>query len=904
MTINVEASGGTFVLNYHFNEECVNQELSMVKSNPSDTWYSVTVSEGNKTITIAVTDNGTNPNVRSAFVTPHLESKGDCPNSVIYITQQGTKICTCQDLIVDLYAIPQSGISNNAIIGTYSIECKTNLLGGAVKYEGTTVNAVRFENGYIRLVGTIDANTSDSFKEFTFEILYDGDLCSTYNLSQEGTNVKCDCASIEYYIKKKYTKFNWDGTSGNEVMIASADTHGCGSLSAKTFTNTIFVNDSIRTEVSDNGHYYYWYATVKNVNIDSTSSINVYYKDRDESTFQVDCYTAITVSCLGSTPTCGNLVQKKDSAQMIYYDYDDCIFVKDYPIYSNMDADDRITFVPHLITEEEATDPQMQLYKRIFSSITTDYSGVEVVNNEVTIEGPQNIGSSSSGTVSNMLNPLISADASSPRKFFYAIDVYVNSKFCYTEQWLGVANQALGQISKCDVLSDYGAYKDSSLEYGSFDGWPRDGYDSSAYNLKSGMRIQTTPSVFVYNSNGSDISGQTNWQSFDMGKAFPSYRNMLLALGYNNCIINALSDAFNIDLTVKVKFTSPMQTSQHFVIETDNNGNVTSRVKLISGDTSASYVKEIIPLNYQFYDEEETLNCMNVDLYLRARKETSYVDRLDYTSCSTLMQHLTVTSDGINLDNTAEEAFRAGGLISHLSFNGIIPHEKVQLKNMDDGTLITLNLYWDDPSLGAYVVTRVGGGYYSYQLYPSVYYDTNIVWNAFQALNVCGACEEKEFDVTIPSSLVATSFTVSSLVCSINNMRVSDGESSFYHCSTIKKCSDINVEYSIQSSQTYSFPSIVGSAQEVGTFAGITDTQNYRMIASFDNGTPISSFNFDYTNRKITMLLNSGYHAVSTETTQTVSVLFITQVLDCNTNQWVQCETSDIISITLTDIPT
>ena len=70
------------------------------------------------------------------------------------------------------------------------------LLNGEIKYNGTLTNNVTFSNGYIHIVGTINANTSDSFKEFTFDIKYNNQLCSTYDLFQEGLNVSCPNSNV------------------------------------------------------------------------------------------------------------------------------------------------------------------------------------------------------------------------------------------------------------------------------------------------------------------------------------------------------------------------------------------------------------------------------------------------------------------------------------------------------------------------------------------------------------------------------------------------------------------------------------------------------------------------------------------------------------------------------------
>ena len=930
MTINVNASGNTFIFDYYFNGGCVEKTVTMDKSTPSDDWYTVTVDQN--TINLTVKPNS-DSNPRSAYITPKLNGTVSCTNSIIYISQRGNKVCNCEDLVVDLYAIPQSGVSVNGIIGTYSIECEDNLLNGEIKYNGTLTNNVTFSNGYIHIVETIDANDSDSFKEFTFDIKYKNQLCSTYDLSQEGLNVKCDCASIEYYINRTHTKFSLDGTSGNEILIASADTHGCGSLSAKTFTDTIFENDKIRTETSPNGHYYYWYATVKSMAEDSTSTINVYYKDRDDTSFYANCYTAITVECKSSYVfyTCDLITQKQNLLFTNgYYDDSYCIYVNDWFVnkYFYSSLGQTVKFVPHLV--DDVTESYLSEAKETYSMVNLNPSGVTL--NTITVN-ESNYGSSyGTYVLYDFSSPLVSISSSNAaRKVYFAVDVYVNDILCFTREGMYVANKSEASLTKCDVIKSY-LYKRFSGETGEFfdmsyyENWPiNDGYDSEKCNVyyksEQSYLFKATPSAFTYDQNGSDVLGDNNWQqipfnSYIFGDLNNSYADLLGFATSNNSLyyhcMQCSGLRFDKTLRPKIKLSQPTSGISHYEFEDDGDGYCTNRVRLTSGDTGASYTKDVIYFDndsIHFGDDQEVFDCSDISLgvWLRARKKTS--DNLDYSSCSALSSSLTVENDAIWLSTTtAKDAWQAGGYITTLKFNYTLPNANVQLKNVeDDSDIITLSgLSWNDSSLHAQIETAYDS--HSSRIYPRYDYYIYSVSNAVKALNLCGECEEKYYEIILPSASAVTSFTVDtadgSLECPVNMVVTHNYQSSErYGCSKLRDCSDQKMNFTIETPQTYDFNSIVSEGVDVGRFTPITDTQNFRIVANYDGGTPISSFTFDNTTGVIHMVLDSNYHAPSEQTTKTTSVTFREEMKYCN-GEWDTCINSNTIEIILINIPT
>lgn len=842
------------------------------------------------------------------------------------------KACNCEDLVVDLYAIPQSGISDNSIIGTYSIECEDNLLDGEIKYNGTLTNNVTFSNGYIHIVGTIDANTSDYFKEFTFDIKYKNQLCSTYDLSQEGSNVKCDCQSIDYYIQKNHTQFGLDGTSGYEVLIASADTHGCGSLSAKTFNGTVFENDEIRTDNPNDGHYYYWYATVSAVTANSTSTINVYYKKRNESSFEDNCYTPITVECKSSYRfyTCDVITGKQELKYTNgYYDDSYCIYVDNWIVNKPFSSyyGQTVTFKPRFVND--VTESYLSTAKRTYASVPLNSDGVQL--NTITVNNSHYSGGTYDVLYDHSL-PLVSIGSSNAaRKVYFAVDVYVNDMFCFTREGMYVANRSEASLTKCDVIRSYiykyfGNRTSDSFDRDKYEDWHGNGVDSKGcdgYYGTCGYNyycFKATPSAFTYDQNGSDVLGDDNWQQipFDCIFGNNTYAEMLRYTFSNYQCMQGSGLSFDGTLKPQIKLSQPTSVS-HYEFEVGDDGYCTNRVRLISGDTSSSYTKDRINFNnynygysVRFGDKEEVFDCSNItfnlDVWLRANKEKSYEDNLDYSSCSALSRDLTVATDAIRLrTTTAQDAWKAGGHITTLRFDYTFPHTEVQLKNIeDDSDVITLNLYWDESSLNAKIKA-----YYDsqlYRIYPEYSYNTDAIRDAFYALNLCNECQVKDYKIILPSATVITSFTVDtadgSLTCSVNMETTRDNNSNIrYECSNLRSCGDQPITFAIDTPQTYDFDSIVSQGVNVGRFTPITDTQNFRVVASYDSNTPISSFTFNYTTGVIHMVLDSSYRASSAETTQAISVLFAEQMNNCD-GEWVTCRNSDTILIKLTNIPT
>ena len=948
MIINVDSTGSTINLRYQYASGCQAQSLSMIKSDTADTWYSVTVL-GNA-ITITVSDNSSSETPRSGSVTPYIESIGDiCTSNTIEIFQYGNVVCECKDMVIDLFAIPVSGVSANSKIGTYGFygeRCSSLTIEGVIKEieNKTTIATLAFSNGEIFVNSAIPENTSDSFKEFDVEITYDGRPCASYHLSQEGKEVQCDCQHINYFINQRNVHFGLDGSWEQEVLILSADTHGCGSLSAVTEGGTIFLNDNIRVDISDNGHYYQWYSTIKAVSSDTPGTINIYYKNRDESSFEERCSTAITVDCRSDQVfyTC-SLISGKQNLLFTNGYYDDvyCIHIENWYVTNSFSTyqNQNVKFVPRLVND--VTEDYLSQAKITYASLPLDSSGVQL--NTIIITNTTRHGASTI-CLEDTDNPLIVIDdTSSARKVYFAVDVYVNDIKCFTREGMYVANESEANLTKCEIIEDY-LYKRWSgntndiFERSAYEDW-RGGHSGENcdvyYNTCGQGRycMKAAPEVFTYDQTGKDISGDNNWQQIPLSciTYYNSYIEMLsYIIGRTHCI-EGRGLSFDGHSVPKIILDKKASEPSYFELESEDS-YYTNWTKLISGDTAYTYTKEIVTFdnytnhNLHFYDviDDGVFDCnipISLTIFLRATKQETYQDNLDYSSCSTLMTDLAVLSGdpssygeggGIKLDTTkAKDAWLANGYIKSLTFNYTIPHELVKLENTDSGEIITLNLYWDNQALNA-SIKSVYSEYYK-TIFASYDFDASVIDDAFEALNLCGECESKVYELIAPTSSTVTSFTITTsdytLTCLVSICATHFSNGTEYNCNNIRYCSDQPMQFNIATHQTYDYNSIVSQGQDIGTFTSISDTQNFRLVGNLASVSIISAFTYNYATGVIHMELDSNYHSGDpAQPPLTTSVIFVKQMRECGTNEWISCngtgDVSDTIEITFNNVPT
>ena len=939
MIINVDSTGSTINLRYQYASGCQAQSLSMIKSDTADTWYSVTVL-GNA-ITITVSDNSSSETPRSGSVTPYIESIGDiCTSNTIEIFQYGNVVCECKDMVIDLFAIPVSGVSANSKIGTYGFygeRCSSLTIEGVIKEieNKTTIATLAFSNGEIFVNSAIPENTSDSFKEFDVEITYDGRPCASYHLSQEGREVQCDCEHIRYFIDERNVYFGVNGSWNEKVLIASADTHGCGSLSATVNTNSIFSADTIYEHISPNGHEYSWSAIVNSYDDARISEINIYFKKRDEPFFSTSCMTHVTVSCGPDYEfyTC-NLI-RYDYEQLLpqyifvenFYDESICFNAGAYQLTVSSFNNTRVRFVPRLIND--TTQSYLDNVKNQYINIPYDASGVELKTDE------KSFGSYSK--VRSTGNVISVSPSNSARKFYFAIDCYVNDSYCFTREGIFVANQSITSVTKCDLI-DAGLRLLEKDEYGSFAGWGcgSSAYDYATYQIKHspyyGFTADTTPDVFKYGTNGKDIQGENHWEEIPDIFGDWSYRHFLEESIIQKNSANTFSSGcvntscitfnnlpFNENFMPKIKILDTGFTSSTNWEFEKIDGEYTNRVRLIKGDTENGYLKEWMDLGsdggdyFAFEDDAgEQIDCMgescNLNILLRACESQEHVDNLDYSSCSALSAHISGNSSHYALifDDVAHEAWLAFGDIRGIEFLCTMPHEEVILSDYyNPQDTVATNIYWDDPDLGA----RIDEKYYegSKNLVAELVFNREIILD-FVAGLCSGRCDDKTYYIQLPSTAATiTAFTINNLTCSTELYINSFATYRDFSCSSEPSCNDItNVVYTIPVTN-YTFDA--SATIEIGTFVGtFSDTaktfDNYSYTLSYyvDEGAAIPSFTFDFTLHKIYMTFaDSSYKAPSAQKWE--SFVLKAQYYDCQTNKFEDCINTNF-TFFLTNLPT
>ena len=940
MIINVDSSGSTINLSYQYASGCQAQSLSMIKSDTADTWYSVAVL-GN-TIRITVDDNSSSETPRSGSVIPYIESIGDiCTSNTIEIFQDGSIACGCGDIIIDFFAIPVDGVDANSKIGEYgtaSGQCliDSDSLEGSIKQieSKAIISELDFRNGEIFVNSEIPENGGDSFREFDVEITYDGNTCASYRLSQEGKKVQCDCEHIEYFIKERNVNFGVHGSWEQEVLIASADTHGCGDLLATANSGSVFSADTIYEHISPNGHEYRWSAIVNAYNDARTSTINIYFKKRDEPFFSNSCRTSVTVHCGPDYEfyTCKLIMHNNDAdlPQYIFvenfYDESICFNAGTYQLTASSFRNTRVQFVPRLIND--TTQSYLDDVKNQYINIPYDASRVELKTEEIS--------HGNSWAVHSTGNVIRVSPSNSARKFYFAIDCYVNDEYCFTREGIFVANQSITSVTKCDLINVWLRSLESYDDY-CFNSWNCSSncdYETYQTRLSDGITANTTPDVFKYGTNGKDIQGENHWEEIVDIFGENTYEDFLVELvkqrnnspaypyytdGVNTACLTFDKLPFTSTFTPRIKILDTGFTfSTNWEFE-QVDGKYTNRVRLIKGDTENGYLKEWVSLGYEddgyfeFVDNaEERIYCdneLNLKILLRACETQEHVDNLDYSSCEALSAHISAsTGDALVFDNVAHEAWLAYGDITHIEFLGTMPHEQVKLEKtypLPSQVITIPNLYWDDPDLNAEISKVYWKG--SQLLRPELNFNREVIQDFVDGL--CTRCEDNSYIVKLPdTTVVVTAFTVNSLTCVTSTELHVNNFATYidFGCYSYPSCYDItNVEYTIPVTN-YTFDA--GATIEIGTFVGTFrdtantfDGSNYALNYYVDEGAAIYSFAFDYTLKKIYMTFaDSSYRAEGSEKDESFTLK--AQYKNCS-DEWNDCINTDF-KFFLTNLPT
>ena len=268
---------------------------------PTANWISVTSSstQSNTYLNISVNEN-TTASARTGNVNIFLnDSITPCKSITVRQDKPGAVSCSCPQTYGAWGSyISRSGATSANILklevdSGFSCSCSeemyisadTSTFLSSSTFTITCSDTLQNNHKVINvIVHNVPENTEQTGipRVTGFYIMLDGEKCTTnYPIFQEGkTNCKCD-GIIDPDTGGMITILDnaVDNGAHTNVLIASADTNGCGTLELSNTSTGVFVNDQIRTVSQPSGvpggTLYYWYADVLANSAGGTRSVSL-----------------------------------------------------------------------------------------------------------------------------------------------------------------------------------------------------------------------------------------------------------------------------------------------------------------------------------------------------------------------------------------------------------------------------------------------------------------------------------------------------------------------------------------------------------------------------------------------------------------------------------------------------
>ena len=332
---NISSASGTGVTVATYTaSNCVTN----ISATTNAAWVAITgVSNGNVYANVSANTSDTG---RTATISVSGSAAGTTCTKNASLTQNGV-VCTCEDIVftektttIGSGATPSSGV----VIASASFGVCTGSLGVAsVNSEASSWLTASTSGNNVIIHAAANTGLSNDRSGTTTVTYKANSTDSSYNCSSSFTvtqlSVPCTCAALDYFITPIYTHFGSGGTHGNRVLVASGNTHGCGTLSSNTYSNMI---DGGYLEVVDVDNSSYekvaFYATIltndtppqgQSSPIPRTTGVYIYFTPKDPS---IDPCGAEAFS-LRQEYTEKVLAPCEDAVVVLKSDYHDCTAV-------------------------------------------------------------------------------------------------------------------------------------------------------------------------------------------------------------------------------------------------------------------------------------------------------------------------------------------------------------------------------------------------------------------------------------------------------------------------------------------------------------------------------------------------------------------------------------------------
>ena len=250
---------------------CVSN-ISVSHTNTSE--FEVYLNTVDKHVEVRPLDNNTSSSPKTDTIElTYTAGTNSCTTRVIEAVQDAY-ICDCDDITwtilttnIDMQGSPSTG----DVIANYSFgECDGSIV--SVNASSTTpgedwITALTPSNGNIIVSGAPNptlSNDRSGVVTITYKPNVNTSTPCTKTITVSQTSVPCGCEHISKYIFPIETVFYEDGSHGERILVASGDTHGCGTLTADTTSDNFLDGGLLEVVPVVPGDYsrVYFYATV------------------------------------------------------------------------------------------------------------------------------------------------------------------------------------------------------------------------------------------------------------------------------------------------------------------------------------------------------------------------------------------------------------------------------------------------------------------------------------------------------------------------------------------------------------------------------------------------------------------------------------------------------------------
>ena len=255
------------------------------------------------------------------YIVTYSGDDGETCTKSITVEGTGQPVDCCQSNVYSveiLGVIPDTGVTSDSpeegIAVIYvSDEDKTDCPINSVTFQCSTLNIRTTHKPSLDYEAELDIlecddNEDEYPKTHIVNVLIDGTVCPSlsFELAQEGKVYGCTCDSIESWIRTEKITFN--NNEQDNQLIAYANTHGCGIVSATT-SSEILKGGNVRCVYENNQSYVRVYADLleNTTGLQRTAGVKLYFKRFGETEYGECLDKEFTIIQGGHVASCNGI---------------------------------------------------------------------------------------------------------------------------------------------------------------------------------------------------------------------------------------------------------------------------------------------------------------------------------------------------------------------------------------------------------------------------------------------------------------------------------------------------------------------------------------------------------------------------------------------------------------------